>query len=264
MLTRPRLVSEAHKFFWRKFWPVLALTTCLWPGIAQGGNLKKPPLTAAQIVAIMVSRNEARATALKGYVGRRVYKLQYRGFPGDRSAQMVVEVRYTSPADKKFAVISESGSKFMINHVLKRLLSSEREAQRSRNRREIALTPKNYRFQLLGKEITGQDPLYVLAVHPKVKNKFVYSGKVWIDATDFAVVRIEAEPAKNPSFWISHTHIEQKYAKFGFFWLPVQNTSTSKIRILHGTATLWIEYQNYALNGNPGAGETSVHVAKTF
>jgi hypothetical protein len=58
------------------------------------------------------------------------------------------------------------------------------------------------------------------------------------------VVKIEAEPAKNPSFWIAHTQISHSYAKTGGFWLPAQNRSESKVRI-GGTAVLTIDYGTY-------------------
>lgn len=263
MLTR-RPQPGFPRFLPGKVSLVLVFALCLSVCVARGGNPTQPAMTADEIVAAMVARNKQRAEALQGYVGRREYKLEYRGFPGDRSAEMVVKVRYTPPASEEFTVISESGSKFIVDHVLKRLLSGEQESHDSKNRREIGLTRQNYRFQLLGQESSALGPLYVLKVSPKIKNKFVYRGKVWVDAKDFAVVRIEAEPAKNPSFWISHTHIEQKYAKFGSFWLPVQNTSTSKIRLLHGTATLQIDYQDYALNGDHDAIEASAANGKTY
>jgi hypothetical protein len=53
----------------------------------------------------------------------------------------------------------------------------------------------------VGYEPTGMGGQYVLRVSPKSRSKYVYRGKVWVDGTDFAVRRIEAEPAQNPSFW---------------------------------------------------------------
>ncbi len=38
-------------------------------------------------------------------------------------------------------------------------------------------------------------------VEPQTNNKLLFRGRIWVDAEDFAVVRIEAVPAKNPSFW---------------------------------------------------------------
>ena len=40
-------------------------------------------------------------------------------------------------------------------------------------------------------------------------------------------MRMEGEPAKNPSFWTKDTKIEQVYAKVGNFWLPRSNRSTT-------------------------------------
>lgn len=203
-------------------------------------------LNADEIVANMVLRNESRAAALRSYTGRRMYHLYYRGFPGNKDAELTVEARYSAPGRKTFTVLSQSGSKWIVDRVLKRLLTSEEEAQSAENRQKTALTPHNYYFELAGDELTEQGRFYILKVQPKIRNKFLYRGKIWVDANDFAVQRIEAEPAENPSFWISHTKIEQRYSKFGSLWLPVRNQSTSKVR-LGGTATLVIEYHDYKL-----------------
>lgn len=78
------------------------------------------------------------------------------------------------------------------------------------------------------------------------KSKLLYRGRIWVDAEDFAVVRIEAAPAKNPSFWTKETRIEQLYAKVGDFWLPVSNRSSSATR-LGGHAEFTIDYQDYQI-----------------
>ncbi len=220
-------------------------------------------LNAEQIVAAMMSRNESRAATLRGYTGRRVYQLSYRGFPSSKDAELIVDARYSAPSTKEFTVVSQSGSKFIVDKVLKRLLASEQEAQTQENRQKTALTPRNYLFELAGEEVTDQGRFYRLRVQPRVPSKFLYRGNLWVDENDFAIARIEAEPAKNPSFWISNTQIEQKYAKFGSFWLPVRNQSTSKVR-LGGTATLVIEYRDYRLANDAQHGAASALTSVTF
>ena len=64
---------------------------------------------------------------------------------------------------------------------------------------------------------------------------------------DFAVAKIEAEPAKNPSFWISRTLIRYTSAKTGNFWLPQRSRSETRVRI-GGTAVLTIDYGAYQIN----------------
>ena len=58
---------------------------------------------------------------------------------------------------------------------------------------------------------------------------------------------IDAEPAKNPSFWIKKTHIEHRYEKVGDFWLPAVNKSVTNV-LIGGTATLTIQYTDYKLD----------------
>ena len=223
---------------------------------AQDSKSENPSLTADQIVARMTARNEERAAALKAYSGSRVYQLRYHGFPSDREAELVVEMRYTAPTTKEFHVVSQTGSNFICDRVLKRLLAGEQEAQSRDNRQETSLSSRNYTFSLESQETTPQGPVYKLKVEPKHKNKFLYRGHVWVDGRDFAVLRIEAEPAKSPSFWLSKTLIEQQYVKVGSFWLPELNKSTSYIR-LGGNATLTIAYRDYVVHDGESAGVRS-------
>lgn len=203
-------------------------------------------LNVQELVQKLEARNLDRANALHEYEGVRTYTMQYRGFPGNRDAEMVVTMSYQSPGTKKFTVVSQSGSKFIIDHVFKKLLEGEQEAADEENRRRTALTAANYDFEMGGFEENETGSVYVLAVTPKTKTKFVYKGKIWVDARDFAVVRIEAEPAKNPSFWIRKTVIEHKYAKVNDFWFPTQDHTESQIR-LGGRAILDIEYKDYKI-----------------
>jgi hypothetical protein len=223
---------------------VLVLTFTL-VGKANEGPLPAPSTDA--IVQKLLSANARRAEALRSYRGKRAYTLDYRGFPGSRSADMAVEAAFTSPDKKEFKVVSQNGSKLLLNRVLLKLLDSEKEALQGHNRQDTELSPRNYEFAFLQMDRTPLGPAYVLQVKPRVNSKFLYRGKIWVDATDYAVARIEGEPAKNPSFWISRTRIEQRYGKFGEFWLPVHNQSNTHAR-LGGDAVLNIYYTDYQIN----------------
>src|SRR6202140_686980 len=205
-----------------------------------------PLLSADEIVSRMVERNLERARALEAYEGTRIYHLEYRGFPGSRSAEMTVEVKYRSPGTKDFKIRSEKGSRLIIERIFKRVLQTEKEALSEENQSRVALNQDNYRFALAGSETMASGPSYILSVEPRTDNKLLYRGRIWVDAEDFAVVRLEASPAKNPSFWTKETKIEQVYAKVGNFWLPLSNRSSSDIR-LGGHASFTIDYQDYQI-----------------
>ena len=229
--------------------PILLLCVVAWqPAVAQSPHPTtpelRPALTAEQVVDNLVRRNLERAHALGSYKGTRVYRLEYHGFPSSRTAEITVDVQYRSPATKEFTIRSESGSHFLVEKVFQRMLQSEKDALVEENQTHVALNNDNYRFTLAGLQTLPTGPSYILVVEPRTSNKLLYRGRIWVDAEDFAVVRIEAQPAKNPSFWTKETTIEQVYGKVGNFWLPVSNRSTSAIR-LGGHASFSIDYQDY-------------------
>jgi len=210
-------------------------------------NSATPELSADAIVEKLQAANLRRAESLRAYTSRRTYTVDYHGFPGGRHAEMTVEADYTSPDSKQFTIVSQSGSKLLQKRVLLRLLDSEREALQGANRQRTELSPENYSFTLLGTELTPEGECYVMSVGPKIQNKFLYRGKIWVHAGDFAVARIEGEPAANPSWWITRTRIRHEYTKIGDFWLPLRNQSTTRVR-LGGEAVLTIEYNGYKIN----------------
>jgi hypothetical protein len=204
-------------------------------------------LTSAQIADEMQRHNLARTGALKSLKSTRHYQAEYQGFSKKIVAGMEVEYSYDEKSGKKFRIVTQSGSKIICDKVLKRAVDSEMEA--SHDAGTTALTPANYKFHLAGMDSVGGRPAYVLDVDPLTASKFLYKGKIWVDATDFALVMVDAEPAKNPSFWISRTRIRQTYAKTGSFWLPEMNRSESKVRI-GGTAEFTIDYGTYQIVAN--------------
>ena len=152
------------------------------------------------------------------------------------------------PGTKEFTIESESGSKLILNHVLHRLLESEKESSSDEaNRDAVALTTDNYNFLVVG--LCGRStagPSTSCKSNLCATDKFLYRGTVWIDATDFAVTRIEAEPAKNPSFWTKRTVIHHEYQKIGGFYFPVLNQTVTDVR-MGGKAVLTIRYLDYRM-----------------
>ena len=207
---------------------------------------KVPALSTDEVVARLVQHNELRAALLTHYESCRYYSVDYVGFPSGKSAEMVVDMSYSAPAQKQFRIVKQQGSRLLLDHVLGELIQTEREALETANLGKSDLTPNNYDFLLTGTEIIDGKPQYVLDVVPRSKSKFLYRGRIWVDAHDFAVSRVSAQPAKNPSFWISHTEIEHEYQKIGEFWLPARNTSTTRVRF-GGTAKLKIDYRDYRI-----------------
>ena len=212
-----------------------------------------PPLPAEVVIGKLMAASARRSAELRGYRGTRLYHLEYRGLWGPREATMQVAASYTAPEERNYSIISETGSRLLLNRVLVKLLDSEREA--FRNQRQIELSPANYRFRSLGIERSpGCDPCYALAVQPRQDNRFLYRGKIWVDPYDFAMVRMEGQPVKSPSFWIKDTQILSNWERIGDFWLIQHSRSVSHIR-MGGLAMLTVDYQDYQITG---VGKTQV------
>lgn len=221
--------------------------SALWLFLPPARAQEVERLSAAGIVNRMEARNRERSESFRSFDGKRTYHLAYTGWGGRREATLNVEAHFEAPSQKQLSIVSQSGSKFIINRVLKRLVESELEAADDRNSTQTALSKANYDFELLGEESVLGKPAFVLRAKPRIDNKFLMRGKIWVDAVDFAVAKIEAEPAKRPSFWISRTKIRHIYSKVGPFWLPAQNESTTDVRI-GGKAVLTIQYTDYEVN----------------
>jgi hypothetical protein len=199
--------------------------------------------STTEIVRQMQQHNQARIDGLRQYKALRHYQVEYKGLTS-LAAKMDVEVSYDALSGKTFHIVSQSGSNFLCDKVLKRAVDSEREA--SQDKGATALSEANYKFTPLGSEIVAGRLAYVFNVQPLTDSKFLYRGKIWVDEADFALVKVDAEPAKNPSFWISRTEIRYANDRNQGFWLPAQNRSETKVRI-GGTAVLTIDYGTYEI-----------------
>ena len=205
-------------------------------------------LSSAEVVEQMHNHTTIRIQELKHFTALRHYQVEYKGYSATIVGKMDVEANYDAGQGMSFRIVSQSGSKFLCDKVLKRAVDSEVEA--SRNRASTELTPANYKFQMVDNEMIAGRPAYILKVEPLSDGKFLYRGKIWVDAADFEVVKMEAEPARNPSFFISRTLIHYTGAPAHGFWLPQKIRSETKVRI-GGTAVLTIDYGTYEVESKP-------------
>ena len=221
---------------------------CL-PVIAQ----QKPvsaPLTADEVMQRVGQMNELRTKSIENYSSMRTYHLESHGL-SHKVADMVVRVDYQAPNTKEFTIVSESGSGTVRKRVFKKLLEAEQESMQDENQRRSAVTPENYRFEMVEYVKTDTEEFYVLDAQPREKNKFLFRGHIWVDGRDFAIARVEGEPAVNPSWWTLKTDFKRTYKKFDEYWLPQSNESTTHVRIF-GTAVLTITYGEYQIRQAAG------------
>jgi hypothetical protein len=217
----------------------------LLSAIAVPGADSSPQLpTADQVVARMVARDNERQATLFGYTGTRHYVLENSDF--QKRAEMLVRMTCLRDGSKQFQTISATGWGGARKHVFPKLLESETEASQPGLRARSRIIPENYAFEMIGTEYIDDRPTYVIAIAPKTSNKYLIEGRIWIDAADYAIVRIEGKPARNPSFWIKSVHFVHSYEKRGSFWFPLSDRSVTDARIF-GRTEVTIDYFDYSV-----------------
>jgi len=219
------------------------------------------PPTAEQVVARMAALDLQRQTSIEGYAGMRRYVLENQNL--QKRAEMVVRVKGDPDGTKHFEVVSEDGWRAANTHVLRKMLESESETSRPDLRATTRLNFANYEFAIVRTEMVSGRRAYVLETKPKRKDKYLFQGQIWVDAEDYALVRAEGSPAKNPSFWTKCTHFVQLYQKSGPLWFPLSTQSITEARIF-GTTDVHIEYFDYAPENQPSSEITMLSAKEPY
>jgi hypothetical protein len=199
--------------------------------------------SADDVVTKMLRADIERRSELAGYTALR----RYVAVNQDRRAEMMVRVDCSPDGAKQFTIISEEGSKAIRKHVFNKMLSEEILASHRETRDGSRITPANYKFDIVGQDALDTGPAYILAITPKTESKYLIDGRVWVNARDHSIVRIEGQPARDPSFWVHDVHFVHTYQRVGQFWFASSTHSTSEIRIF-GRSELTIENSAYELH----------------
>ena len=224
----------------------------------------RPGIAEAQLFAQLDAHNELRKSALVDYTVLRTY--QVVDLKGKVHAEEVGRMEFHAPDQKRFVTTSERGSGLVRRMALNPLISSEIEAAAGKEHHDSAISSENYSLDMLGEQQVGPYHCFVALAIPKRKDKYLFEGKLWIDANDYAVVRIEGHPAKKLSFWIRQADFVRQYQKIDGFWLPEKDQTFVEVR-LYGKKVLTIDHQNYVVNavqnkdGSTAAQEARMRVA---
>ena len=175
-------------------------------------------LSTDEIVDRLLSNNARRAAAMNEYHGLRIYEVDYKGFPtGHKHARMTATMNYKAPHQRTLSVVSEDGSKLLLNHVLHKLIQTEMETNGNKEHADSDLSRANYRFELLGTGMKDGRNCYILRVIPIQNNKLLYSGRIWVDEQEYAVVHVEAQPESPHPFGSARRRLSTSMTKLQTF-----------------------------------------------
>jgi hypothetical protein len=231
-------MGAASKLSRRQF-GALALAP-LMPSALTGSDRKPPPVDIDSVSGHLAAMNKWRRERLLECSGTRRYTLEHgKSAP----AEMVVKADYSYPDQKTFQILSEKNAGLLEDQIFRRLIHAETQAARCETRDITVIEPANYNFQVIGTETLDGRSAYIMAVKPKHKGRLMVDGKIWVDAEDTALARIEGE-IDTASFWVRNSRIVQCFRRIGPYWLASSTESDANVRFL-GDVHLHIEFLDY-------------------
>jgi hypothetical protein len=143
----------------------------------------------------------------------------------------------------RYTIVSERGSEYVRNKVLKAVLRREQEIVAGGADR-AALTEENYTFS----ETEPEDGLRYVLLKPKRKDVMLVEGRMVLDADNGELLRVEGKLSKNPSFWTSLVNVIRRFARLDGVRVPVSTQSVAKVKFA-GQSQLDVYYEYESING---------------
>ena len=222
-------------------WRLCAFGYLMIGGGLAGGSAMP---SSDEILARLDSATDRRRALLKEYSGSSQYTLE--NFRFGKQASVAVHMSYRQLEGELYTVVTRSGSD-RLNGISDQVLASEASQSVPLETARHQITSANYRVRLLGAEVAAGRSCYVLALSPRVKNRFLIVGKAWVDAGSYAVVRIEGRFAASMSIFLGAPHISEDFIEVSGFWLPEHVRSVSS-NFLLGQTELDILFSSYRID----------------
>jgi len=145
-----------------------------------------------------------------------------------------------------YTIVSEKGSDYIRNKVLKAVLKREQELVADGECSRSELTLENYTFE----ETTAGDSERYVTLKPKRKDVLLVDGRMVLSQDGSELLRVEGRLAKNPSFWTSLVNVIRHYTRIDGVRVPIATESTAKVKFA-GVSHLDVHYEYDTINGRP-------------
>ena len=202
---------------------ISALALVILAGLVAAQESRQTP-DVNTIVSRMIAAQQGNEAKLKAYTVKRNYQLMDK--QEQPKGQLVANITVLPPNQKQYNIESSSGG--LGGKVLRDIVQKETEAPKEAQRKE--LSPENYDFELVGTEQVDGRNCYVLSINPRREEKDLIRGKVWVDAADYRIHRVEGNTVKSPSWWIRDVHILMLFASVDGMWLHTFTHAVADVR----------------------------------
>jgi hypothetical protein len=165
---------------------------------------------------------------------------------------MTVKTEYRKGTGKSYTILSQSGSEFIRNHVLKTVLDREKTINLPGIREASWLTSANYEMTLKQSGVVQMDgrACYALVISPRRKGTNMINGTLWVNASDGEIVRIEGSATQSPSIFTGPAQVMRQYENVNGFGMATQARAVSDSFLL-GQTVVTIDYRDYQIQLSP-------------
>ena len=215
-----------------------------------GDTQPSSQLTDRQIIQGIDAAVLARASAISRYTVQEHYSL-YRNGEAKPSAEETIQTVYLRATGKEYTLISQSGSALWRAEVIDKILTGEKDLNLANHREGAWITSKNYEFRPEpGRVQLNGAQCIVVDLKPLRKSPHLFNGKIWIDASDYTVVRLQGIPSQSPSVLAGQAIVSREYIKIDGFSMATHAEAHSHT-FLFGDTLLKIDYSNYKIETAP-------------
>ena len=213
-----------------------------------GRTAAQQPPDIGRVVRGVDASVKNRIDRLAGYTVTEHYAV-FRGKDETHpTAEMLVKTTYTKQAGKSYEIVSQSGSSLWRNEVLHTLLDNEKRMSQPGNVETALIDSANYEMKLDASpwdHLNGRDCL-VLDITPRRNSEYLFKGRLWVNAQDFAIVQLKGTASKSAFFLASAAEVSRQYDELDALPMATHAQAVSGSALL-GQTMVKIDYSNYQI-----------------
>jgi len=149
----------------------------------------------------------------------------------------------------RYEIVSERGSDYIREKILKTLLRREQELIAGGSAGRAEINDDNYEFAEGGAAPVG-DGERAVALKPRRKDVLLVNGRMVLNENGTELLRVEGRLSKNPSFWTNVVDIVREFARLDGVRVPISTDTVAKLKFA-GTSRMDVRYQYETINGRP-------------
>ena len=146
--------------------------------------------------------------------------------------------------------MSERGSDYIREKVLKTLLRREQELIAAGSAGRAEITAENYEF---GEDLAAADAATgerTIFLKPKRKDVLLVNGRIVLNGDGTELLRVEGRLSKNPSFWTNMVDVVREFARLDGVRVPISTDTVARIKFA-GMSRMDVRYHYETINGRP-------------